>query len=318
MEKILIKVNNSDNSRIDKFIVENTNLSRTKVKSLFENDLIFLNNELVKKLSITINNGDVIHILNNEKKSENINNDYINSLQSVNLPIDIVYEDNEIMIVNKPSGLLVYPTNHKESDSLAHRLMYYFQSKKIFVDAADYRYGIVHRLDKDTSGLLLIAKNSQIYNNLQTMMQNNQVKRKYIAIVNNCFGSKDQLFKINVPIGRVHGNELRMRANSTKDTKNATTIVSVLKNISNSYALVECELLTGRTHQVRVHMQYINHHVVNDPLYGVEKKCSSYHQYLYCSNISFYHPTTQNLINIQLPLPDEFIDFIHQKGENYE
>lgn len=319
MNKIIIKVNNSNNSRLDKYIVNNSNLSRTKVKSLFENNLIFLNNDIANKLSICVKENDVITIINNEYNETSISNiDPINFVNPINIPLDITFSNDDILIINKPSGLLVYPTIHNEPDTLAHRLAHYFKINNIFQNANEYRYGIVHRLDKDTSGLLIIAKNPEIYAKLQEMMKNNQIKRKYICIVNNCFSPNDFLFKINVPIGRVYGNELRMRANATKDLKNATTIVNVLKNISNSYALVECELLTGRTHQVRVHMQYINHPIVNDPLYGIDKKTSKYNQYLYCSNISFYEPNTKNLININLPLPEEFNDFLKSKGEKYE
>lgn len=314
MSNIKIKVNQNTSLRLDKYIVENTNLSRSKVKSFFDNGFIFLNNEKISKLSQSLKFGDeIIIVINNKNKEEEI--DPISLVKPINLPLDIVYQDNHILIINKPSGLLVYPTKHNENDTLAHRLANYFINENIFLNACNYRFGIVHRLDKDTSGLLIIAKNPEIFTKLQDMIKNNLIKRKYIAIVNNCFNPKDFLFKINIPIGRIYGNELRMRANANKDVKNAITIVNVLKNINNKFAIVECELITGRTHQIRVHMQYINHPVYNDPIYGINKKTSKYNQYLYCANISLYHPISNDLINISLDYPKEFQDFIKNQGE---
>lgn len=314
MSNIKIKVAQNTDLRLDKYIVQNTNLSRNKVKFLFDNGFIFLNNKKVNKLcqSLKINDEINITIQDNDKQSEI---HPISLVKPINLPLEIVFEDEDILIINKPSGLLVYPTKHNENDTLAHRLANYFIDKNIFLDAVNYRFGIVHRLDKDTSGLLIIAKNPDIFNILKEMMKNNLIKRKYIAIVNNCFNPKDFLFKINVPIGRVYDNELRMRANSTKDPKEAITIVNVIKNINNKFAIVECELITGRTHQIRVHMQYINHPVYNDPIYGIDKKTTKYNQYLYCANISFYHPISNDLINVSLDYPKEFEDFIKNQGE---
>ena len=310
-DELIIQVNENTDLRLDKYIVNNSNLSRTKVKSLFDDNLIFLNNINIDKLNIKVKKNDIITIKTDlYSRNTKITLNPLENLSPVNLPIDIVYFDSEIMIINKPSGLLVYPTQHNEPDTLAHRLANYFISQNIFSNAKEYRYGIVHRLDKDTSGLLIIAKNANMFNLLQEMMLNNQIKRKYIAIVNNCFDSKDFLFKINAPIGRVYSDELKMRVNAPKNLKTAITIVNVLKNISNKFSLVECELLTGRTHQIRVHMQYINHPIYNDPIYGINKHTTKFNQYLYCSHISFYHPINKELININLEMPHEFTDFI--------
>ncbi len=319
MDKYLqLNVNTKTNLRIDKYIVENTNLSRNKVSQLFDKNLIMLNNNVVTKKNqqLNINDKITINLIQNNNKSI----DPFDNIDPINKQINIIYSDKDIMILDKPSGLLVYPTNYNEPDTLAHRIAYYFKENNIFKEANKFRYGIVHRLDKDTSGLIIVAKNSIIYNQLQTMLLNNEIIRKYYAIVHNRFNENDFLFKINAPIGRVYSNETRMRVNAKKNLKEAITIVNVIENICHDLALIECELITGRTHQIRVHMQYINHPIYNDPIYGIEKHTKSYNQYLYCKNISFYHPNSKKFININLNLPDEFKQLIDLKkgNSNYE
>ena len=290
--------------RLDVYLTETLQISRSQVKKMIDNQQILLNGSIVKKSGIELNINDEIQILPLE------NNEEIEiKLEPLNLPIEIIYEDDDLMIVNKPTNLLVYPTSYNETDTLAARLKYWFSQNNIHDFDDSIRPGIVHRLDKDTSGLLIVAKNKTTLEKMTAMLKNNHVKRKYYAIVHNCFDMKsNSLFKISTTIGRSMQSKYKMQVNSSKDAKQAITIVKVIKNISNTNALVECELLTGRTHQIRVHMQYINHPIVNDKVYGIEKNPSEYGQYLYCHELEFMHPNKFERIFVDLPMPREFIE----------
>lgn len=299
----------SNVERLDKFLVEEMQISRSQIKKMIDNGLILLNGEAVNKTGISLVKGDCISFLSDDKNLETNNS----SLEAINLPIDIVYEDNDLMILNKPSGLLIHPTENNEKDTLAARIKYYFNNQNNHEFDNSIRPGIVHRLDKDTSGLIIVAKNNKILDLLQDEMKKHLVKRKYFAIVHNCFDLKNnRIFRINAPIGRSFQNKAKMQVNSKKDAKEAITIVKVLRNLSNVGALVECELITGRTHQIRAHMQYINHPIFNDKVYGIEKNPSDFGQYLMCHEIEFYHPVTKDLIYVNLDISLEFEEKISE------
>lgn len=290
-------------ARLDKYLVEQLGISRSQIKKLLDDQKILVNNVIATKSGMELKPEDVISILDTTNQEQTI------SLEPIDLPIEIVYEDKDLMIVNKPSNLLVYPTGFNEKDTLAARIKHYFDEHKIKDFGDSLRPGIVHRLDKDTSGLLIVAKNQKTLDVLQQMMLNHKIVRKYYAIVHNCFDLKNnRIFKIETTIGRSMQNKFKMQVNSNKDAKPAITIVKVIDNLSNTNALVECELWTGRTHQIRVHMQYINHPIVNDKVYGIEKHPSEYGQYLYCHTVEFTHPTKKNkVVKIDLPMPSEFL-----------
>ena len=300
-----------DEIRIDKYISNNTNLSRTLINELISKQQILLNNRIVKK-NFKVKNSDVICIHNNE-----LNHYKENTIELIEpnpfLNIPIVYEDQYLLIINKPNNILMYPTSYHEQNTIANWLLYYFNAHKIFEDAHLFRYGIVHRLDRFTTGLLIIGKSSLVCEKLINMFNNHSIVKKYLCIVHNCFNQNDFHFKIDVPIGRSNEPKLKMIPYSKKDLKQAITIVNVINNIGNKYALVECELITGRTHQIRTHMKYVNHPIYNDPLYGSKTKCSSYNQYLHCYKLSFNHPITNEFIDIKIDIPEEFNYFINKK-----
>ena len=294
--------------RLDVYLTNSLNISRSQIKKMIDGELILVNSELVKKNGMELNPGDEITIL---EKQDETNEEIV--LKPIDLPIDIVYEDDDLMIVNKPTNLLVYPSSYNEEDTLAARVKNWFNQNNIHDFDDSIRPGIVHRLDKDTSGLLIIAKNQKTLDAMINKMKTNQVKRKYYALVHNCFDTKtNSYFKISTNIGRSMQSKYKMQVNSTKDTKPATTIVKVLENISNTNALVECELLTGRTHQIRAHMQFINHPIVNDKVYGIEKNPSKYGQYLYCRELEFIHPNKFENIHVTLDMPVEFQEKIKE------
>ncbi|GAA5414344.1 RluA family pseudouridine synthase [Ureaplasma ceti] len=306
MEKTIIVPWKVD--RLDKFLTEELAISRSQIKKMIDDNLIYVNDELVSKSGMALEKDAVIVI----KDSLQTDKAAI-VLQPLDAPLDILLETEDLMVLNKPTGLLIHPTEHNEPDTLAARLKHYFIQNNNHEFDNSIRPGIVHRLDKDTSGLIIVAKNQVTLEKLQQMMQKNLVKRKYYALVHNCFDLKNnKIFRVNAPIGRSLQNKSKMQVNSSKDAKEAITIVKVVQNISNTNALVECELMTGRTHQIRAHMQFINHPVVNDKVYGIEKNPSDFGQYLMCHEVQFYNPMDQKLVHINLPIPQEFQERINE------
>lgn len=303
-------INNQNvNLRIDNFLVNNLNLSKNQVNKLIDKQIVYLNNEIVTKNGIKLRLNDEIVI---NQFLESLKDDHLTINQTINSEklnfndLDIMYDDEYFMIINKPNNLLVYPTKFNENITLSHYIDNYFKTYNIIDFKNDIRKGIVHRLDRQTSGLIIVAKSKVSYDALKKLFIEHKIVKKYTCLVHNCFANLNVDFKINTTIGRSNNNIYKMQVNTKKDAKEAITLVHVIKNISNTHALVECELITGRTHQVRVHMRFINHPIVNDPLYGIEKKCTNYGQYLFCSYLNFIHPFKHNRINLSLPMPTEF------------
>lgn len=303
-------ISNQDvNLRIDNFLVNRLNLSKNQVNKLIDQEIVYLNNKIVSKNGTKLAINDEIYIdlsITKENDSLKINKADNPIILNFN-DLEVVYDDEYFMVINKPNNLLVYPTKFNEQVTLSHYLENYFKNNNITDFKDDIRKGIVHRLDKQTSGLIIIAKSQDAYFALTQLFTEQKVNKKYTCLVHNCFTDLNSDLKIDTTIGRSNNDIYKMQVNTKKDAKQATTIVHIIKNISNNYALVECQLITGRTHQARVHMRFINHPIVNDPLYGIEKECTDYGQYLYCSNLSFIHPFKNNKINLSLPLPKEFI-----------
>lgn len=298
------------NLRIDNFLVYKLHLSKSQINKLINQRVVYLNDEVVTKNGVKLLLNDEIKIKKDNSSNNNLNleiNQIDNSLSANFNDLEIMYDDEYFMVINKPNNLLVYPTKFNEPITLSHYLDNYFKSHDIIDFTDDIRKGIVHRLDKQTSGLILVAKSQIAYDALIRLFTEQQIVKKYTCLVHNCFTDLNTDLKIDTTIGRSNQDVYKMQVNAKKDAKRATTIVHILKNISNTHALVECELITGKTHQARVHMRFINHPIVNDPLYGVEKECTDYGQYLYCSHLSFIHPFKHNKINLSLPLPQEFI-----------
>lgn len=310
---ITIQVLNNNDVRIDQYLVNYfKNLSRSQIQKEINLRRIKVNNKLINKSGHKIFLNDIISInsfleCNNDTQTKIIKDHNEIDLNAMDIPI--LYEDEYLLILDKPNNLLVYETFHNESITLSNYLKFKYPN---FIFNDNQRYGIVHRLDKKTSGLILIAKTQHVFEKLQLLFQNKLINKKYICIVHNCFADLNKKIKITNEIGRSFQNKYKMQVGSGKNLKKATTIIKIIKNISNTHALVECDLITGRTHQIRVHMKYINHPIINDELYGIEKQCSEYGQYLYCSHISFVHPFTNKKININLDLPIEFKEKIEE------
>lgn len=299
-----IVVSDNEKIRIDKYLINNTDMSRNKIQKLINDGKIRVNGGLVKA-SYLVNINDKIEI--DEDTSEEIN------VEPEEMKLDIVYEDNYLLVVNKPSGMVVHPGNGNYHHTLVNGLMYYCNNNLSKVNG-DIRPGIVHRIDADTSGLLLVAKNDMVHNDLAKQIQEKSVDRKYIALVQGVI--KEDSATIDAPIGRSVNDRKKMCVTS-ENSKDAITHIKVLERYKTA-TLIECKLETGRTHQIRVHMNYINHPVVNDPVYGLKKQVDGYQsfgQMLHAKEIGFVHPITKKYMNFTVDPPKEFVEICEKYRE---
>lgn len=285
------------NTRLDKALSELLlDVSRTKIKSYLDDGLILVNNK-VEKASYKVEENDVIEVADLPKEETD--------LSAENIPLNIVYEDDDLMVINKPKGLVVHPGAGNKSGTLANGLK--FHSDNLSTINGDFRPGIVHRLDKDTAGLLVVAKNDFTHVKLQEQLVDHTLSRKYYALVLGVISEDNG--QIIAPIGRDKQNRQKM-AVDLRNGKEAETSFRVLKRFSNS-TLVECVLKTGRTHQIRVHMNYIGHPVIGDPLYGKGNRLIyDDGQLLYAHYIKFIHPRTKKALDFDSPMPSYFEDFL--------
>ena len=278
--------------RIDKYLMEKVDISRSKIKKMIENGNILVNDKIVKA-GYVLRSDDVIYY--NDNYSEDID------IIAQDIPLDIVYEDDYLLVVNKKSGMVVHPGVGNYKNTLVNALMHHCNSLSSV--NGDVRPGIVHRIDADTSGLLLVAKNDDVHNNLAKQIVNKTVLRKYIALVQGVI--LEDTATIDAPIGRSNTDRKKMMVTDV-NSKDAITHIRVLDRYKNS-TLIECVLETGRTHQIRVHMAYINHPVVNDPVYGYKKQDDKeFGQMLHAESIGFVHPVTGKYMEFHSDLPQEF------------
>lgn len=296
-----IIVNNLDKEiRIDKYLskLETLDLTRAKVQKLIDNELILVNDKMIKN-SYKVQNNDIIEIGTLEENTDII---------PENMDLDIVYEDDDVIVVNKKSGVVVHPASGNYTGTLVNGLLYH--SKSLSKINGEFRPGIVHRIDKDTSGLILIAKNDKAHLSLAEQLKDKTVTRKYIALVEGVINHDTGT--IDAPIGRDTNDRKKMNVTSF-NSKNAITHFKVLERYKNA-TLIECKLETGRTHQIRVHMKYIGHPVVNDPIYS-KKGSTSFGQMLHAKTIGFIHPTTNEYLEFDSELPSEFIEILEKYKE---
>jgi len=288
-----------DNIRLDKFLADNTEYSRSLILKMLKDGYILVNGN-VEKPSYKVNIDDVIEIKDGFIKETKV--------EAKKMDLDIVYEDDDIMIINKPSGVVVHPGNGNYDNTLVNGLMYY--ADNLSDGYEEYRPGIVHRIDKDTSGLIIIAKNNKSQEILGEYFKEHRIKREYIALIHGVLESDSVL--IDAPIGRDESSRKMMKVTS-KNSKSAITHVKVLKRYKN-FTLVKCRLETGRTHQIRVHMKYINHPIFNDPIYSKDKT-TEFGQYLHSYSMEFNHPITKEKMYFECPLPKEFQDTLDSLEE---
>lgn len=275
--------------RIDSYLAEELDLSRSKVQKLVKQGLVTVNGRVVAN-NYNVKLGDIILV------DDDLNYDI--TIEAEDIPIDIVYEDGDLLVINKPSGMVVHPAPGHYTGTLVNALLYKFQLSS----GEKGRPGIVHRLDKDTSGLMLVAKNDHTHEALSKMIANKEVERHYLAIVDGVI--KHNTGTIDAPIGRDPNNRQKMAVTDIHG-KEAITHFRVIETYSN-HTLVECILETGRTHQIRVHMAYIGYPVSNDPMYG-RGKSTGFGQMLHSKSIKFKHPTTGEELFFEVKPPQEFL-----------
>ncbi|VEU82505.1 RluA family pseudouridine synthase [Acholeplasma hippikon] len=290
-----LEVNLSENKRLDHYLVENLELTRTYITKLIKEGDILVNSLTVKPGYI-LKAGDIISVNIPEAKDLD--------LTPVDMKLDIVYEDDYLLVINKPKGLVVHPSNTYRDNTLVHGLLHELEDNLSDINGVN-RPGILHRIDKDTTGLLMVAKTNEAHQILAKDLANHDIKRSYIALVTGAIQNKKGT--INAPIGR--DPKHRTKNAVVKDGKHAVTHFEVIKNY-RKYALIECNLETGRTHQIRVHMEYIGHPIVGDPLYGIKPLPVDDGQMLHAYKLQFTHPITKKAMTFEVPLPEGFKKFL--------
>lgn len=296
MEYIIEKHDENIGERIDKYLpLVNEEFTRAFVQKLIDEKNVTVNGNAIKS-SYKIKENDKIYINIDEIKDIDI--------LPEKMDIEIVYEDDDIIIINKPKGMVVHPGNGNYSKTLVNGLMYTHKGKLSAINGV-VRPGIVHRIDKDTSGIIVVAKNDKAHKKLSEAFKVHNITRKYIAIVKGII-DKDNI-KIDLPIGRNESDRIKM-AVTNKNSRNAITYIKVLERFKKSgYTLVEATLETGRTHQIRVHMSYIGHPLLGDEVYSKSNNEFGIHgQMLHAKVLGFVHPTTGEYVEFEHEEPEEF------------
>lgn len=281
--------------RIDAFLSSETDeLSRSSIQRLIEEGAVTVNGAVCDSKKYKVREGDKIEIAIPEPKQ-------LDALPQ-DIPIDIVYEDDHLLVVDKPKGMVVHPAAGNPDGTLVNALLYHCRGRLSSINGVE-RPGIVHRIDKDTSGLLVIAKTDEAHGSLAEQLQEHSVTRAYKALVHD--NIKDDSGRIDLPIGRDPKNRMK-RAVTSKNSKRAVTNYRVLERFGKA-TFIEARLETGRTHQIRVHMAHMKHPLIGDPLYGPAKsKYKDMGQMLHAYLLGFIHPVTGQYMEFESPLPEEF------------
>ncbi|BAL62032.1 RluA family pseudouridine synthase [Melissococcus plutonius] len=291
MENIKLIITEKTIGRIDKVLSEELiAYSRSQIQQWLKDSLVQVNNKVVKA-NYKVQPADEVIIQLPKPKMMVVSPE--------NIPLDIVYEDQDVVVINKPQGMVVHPSAGHFKGTMVHALLYHIKDLSSINDVI--RPGIVHRIDKDTSGLLIVAKNNQAHEALAKQLKDKTILRKYIALIHGEVPHEQGT--IDAPIGRSKTNR-KMQA-IIKDGRSAVTHFKVLEKFTG-YTLIELQLETGRTHQIRVHMKYIGHPVAGDPVYGPKKTLKGEGQFLHAKVLGFTHPTTHERMVFEAPLPEIF------------
>ncbi len=298
-KRIIADVNNE---RLDSYISKsNLDLSRSMVQKLIKENRVFVNGKNEKE-SYKIKVNDNITIQIEEPKSS--------KLEAQDIPLDIIYEDNDIIVINKPKGMVVHPGNGNPDNTLVNAVLAHCKGSLSGI-GGEIRPGIVHRIDKDTSGLIIVAKNDKSHINLSEQIKNHEVTKIYTALVKGNI-SEDEA-TIDMPIGRDKKDRKKMSV--TRDGKEAVSHIKVVKRYGN-YTLIRVKIDTGRTHQIRVHMAKIGHPVVGDEVYSSGKnEFGVKGQMLHSTILKFKHPISGKEIMLEAPLPQYFEDVLSKLDE---
>lgn len=300
----LIVAKEDNNIRIDKYLSDKIkDLSRSYAQKIINDGLVQVNNKAVKQ-NYKVKANDMVHVEIPEPEKLEI--------KAEDIELDIVYEDADLLVVNKPQGMVVHPAAGNYTGTLVNALMKHCGDNLSAINGI-IRPGIVHRIDKDTSGLLLVAKNNRAHIKLAKQIKDHSLSRRYVAIV---YGAlKNDSGIIDAPIGR-HPVDRKKMSVTTKNGRNAVTHFKVLERLGN-YSYIECKLETGRTHQIRVHMSYIGHPIIGDPVYGPKKDRFNLNgQALHAKIIGFIHPTTNKYLEFEVSPPPYFDKLLNLLRKN--
>lgn len=307
MEKFEVVVSEEfANKRIDSVIpLLFEEFSRSQVLKIIESCDLSIDGKEIKKASTKVKVGNTITFSYEEPKDLD--------LEAEEMNLEIVYEDDDVIVVNKPRNLVVHPAAGNGSGTLVNGLLHHSRTNLSDI-GGDFRPGIVHRIDKDTSGLLMVAKNNAAHQHLSEQLREKTVTRKYIALV---YGAiEHDKGTIDAPIG-ISQVDRKKRAVTSINSKHAVTHFKLLAK-NTAFSLVECQLETGRTHQIRVHFEYIKHPLVGDPKYFSRKKGSGDGQYLHAYQLGFIHPKTGEYLEFNAPLPEYFVEKLEEVNLPYE
>lgn len=278
--------------RLDNFLTQKMNISRSQINNMIKKGEVLINQKKSKSGYI-IKKGDEVTVNHNEEEMD---------VTPEKMDLEIVYEDDDVIVINKPNGVVVHPAPGHYKGTLVNGLLYH---SKLSDKNGQFRPGIVHRIDAYTTGLLMIAKNNKAHEILANELKEKKTYRKYQALVWGVI--PNDTGTIDAPIGRSKNDRKKMAV--IKDGKEAITHFKVLKRFTNA-TLIELKLETGRTHQIRVHMEYINHPVVNDPVYGKRKLINNEGQCLHAKELGFMHPTTKKYMQFDSKLPQKFLNIM--------
>lgn len=280
-----------EQGRVDKVLSDKlTSYSRSQIQQWLKDGNVLLDNQKVKT-NYKVKPNDCFVILVPKEKSLDV--------KACNLPLDIIYQDQDLAVVNKPQGMVVHPSKGHPDQTLVNALLYHLDHLSSINGVI--RPGIVHRIDKDTSGLLMVAKNDRSHTSLAQQLQDKTILREYTALVHG--NIKHQKGTITAPIGRSNTN--RQMQDVVEGGKPAVTHFTVLERFTN-FTLIKLQLETGRTHQIRVHMKYIGYPLAGDPVYGPKKTLKGNGQFLHAGLLGFIHPTTGEQLTFEAPLPEVF------------
>lgn len=303
METFIVK-KGEENNRIDSYLAKQKDeLSRVAVQRLIEEEKILVNGRKTKPSYKTQENDEITVEEDKPKEVE---------LKAQDIPVEIIYEDNDIIVVNKPKGMVVHPANGNLDGTLVNAIMAICKDSLSGI-GGEIRPGIVHRIDKDTSGILIVAKNDKAHINMSEQIKNHEVKKTYIAMVRGIV--KENEATINMPIGRSTKDRKKMAV--TQNGKEAITHFKVIKRFpKHNCTLLEVKIETGRTHQIRVHLSQIGYPIIGDTVYsngknewGIQGQC------LHAKSLEFKHPTTRKKMFLEAELPQYFQDMFRDLGD---
>lgn len=286
-----------DGLRLDQYIAGRCmDLSRSYIQKLIKESRVTINKNIQTKTKTAVQESDIVNVsLPDPKELE---------IKPQDIPLDILYEDNDVLVVNKPKGMVVHPAPGHYEDTLVNAVLYHCRDNLSGINGV-LRPGIVHRIDKDTTGALIVCKNDRAHQKIADQLRAHTITRSYRAIVYNNFSEDEGM--INAPIGR-HPTNRKKRMVTEKNSKEAITHYKVLDHLNHKFNYIECRLETGRTHQIRVHMSHIGHPLLGDEVYGpVNSKFKNLQgQTLHAATLGFIHPTTEEYMEFSAPLPDYF------------